>query len=570
MATWRNLVAVVATTLAIGSAPAFARSHSHRSDPWPRDPAAILIEDPAGATPAENSPKISTEKTGTVPAKDGRLLRLNLEIGNVRVFTDASSQISYRAIVETDSRDPNAEKFMREFHVTARPTSWGVNLDARVPWQTLHSRFDVLVEIHIPRRFSLEIATGGGNIEVADIDGRVRLTSAGGNITVGSVGGAAGSAPAFKEAARIETQGGRISVGNVAGTLRAATAGGHIITGNITGDVILRTGGGQIYAGRVAGDAALDSGGGNIHIEGAGSSVAADSGGGSLEVRQANARLQVTASDGGITAWLSAKNESNTAARRNLRKPKEISQISSAGGDIVLYIPRDLAATIDAVIERAGGHRIAADPSLPLKISYPDSSDGGRTIHCAVQVNGGGEVVRLRAASGNIVLRPAEPDRVASAAFASSSGRASGGVTPASLEPSSPALNPALNPMGPDDMSDAEGLFAEMRRRILESWWGGVPVDAEEMQRHLEHSVAPAYPEVARQAGIEGDVVLRVYVSSSGQVTGLRILDGPPILARAAVQAVQQWQYQSPKIDGRPASVVTTLVVSFRLQQSTK
>lgn len=561
MATWKNLVAVVATTLAIGAAPAYARGHSHRFDPWPRDPAAILIEDSAAANPAQNFPNISAEKTGTVPTKDGRLLRVNLELGNVRVFTDASSQISYRAIVEVDSRDPDAEKFLHEFRVTARPTSWGVALDARVPWQMLHSRFDAVLEIHIPRRFSLEVATGGGNIDVADIDGRVRLTSAGGNITVGSVGRAAGSAAAADAAARIETQGGRISVGNVTGTLRAATAGGHIITGNITGDAIIHTGGGQIYAGRVAGAAALDSGGGNIHIESAGSSVSADSGGGGLEVRQANAPLHVSANDGGITAWLSATSEPRAAARGDARKPRENSQMSSAGGDIVLYIPRKLAATIDAVIEQGRGHRIAVDPSLPLKISYRDAADGGRSIHCAVQVNGGGEIVRLTAASGNIVLRPAEEDRVSSEGIPVPSGRPFGGLIPASLGPPSSDLSPA----GPDAISDADGFFAEMRRRILESWWGGIPVDATEMQRHLEHSVAPVYPEVARQAGIEGDVVLRVYVSSSGQVTGLNILDGPPLLARAAVQAVQQWQYQAPRIDGRPTNVVTTLVVSFRL-----
>lgn len=556
MPNWRNPVAVVAMTLAIAPAPLLARAHAYRFDPQPRDPEAVLIADPAGEGSAENSTKISADKSGTVPTKDGRLLRLKVELGNVRVFTDASSQISYRAIVETDSRDPDAQEFLREFRVTAQPTSWGVALDARVPWQMLHSRFSAQVEIHIPKRYSLEVSTGGGNIEVADIDGRIRLTSAGGNITVGSVGGAVGSAPEAAEAARVETQGGRITVGNVAGTLRAATAGGHIITGNITGDAILRTGGGQIYTGHVAGAASLDSGGGNIHIESAGSSVAADSGGGGLEVRQANTPLNVTADDGGITAWLSPVNQSKTT-RADAGKPRGVSQIESAGGDIVLYLPLKLAATIDALIEQGSGHQVAADPSLPLKITYSDSPDSGRTIHCAVQMNGGGEIVRLKATSGNIVLRLAETDRVSGPAFSAPSARTSGSVTPAGLG--------SRNPGPTDDFADADGFFAEIRRSILESWWGGIPVDADEMQRHLEHSVAPVYPDVARQAGIEGDVVLRVYVSSAGQVSGLKVLEGPPILARAAVQAVQKWQYQAPRIDGRPASVVTTLVVSFRL-----
>jgi TonB family protein len=122
-----------------------------------------------------------------------------------------------------------------------------------------------------------------------------------------------------------------------------------------------------------------------------------------------------------------------------------------------------------------------------------------------------------------------------------------------------------LNVSAGDDLVDVDGFFAEVRRRILESWWGAIPVEADEMQKHLERSVAPVYPEVARHAGVEGDVVLRVYVSSTGRVGDVKILDGPPILARAAAEAVQHWQYQTPRMNGNPVNVVTTLVVSFRL-----
>ena len=128
----------------------------------------------------------------------------------------------------------------------------------------------------------------------------------------------------------------------------------------------------------------------------------------------------------------------------------------------------------------------------------------------------------------------------------------------------SSSLRPmTLIPM--EDFNDAAGFFAEIRQRILESWWGGIPVDAGEMQRHVEHSVAPVYPDVARRAGVEGDVVLRILVSSEGRVTDLRVLDGPPILARAAVEAVRQWQYHALIMNGHPVAAVTTFTVSFRL-----
>jgi protein TonB len=162
----------------------------------------------------------------------------------------------------------------------------------------------------------------------------------------------------------------------------------------------------------------------------------------------------------------------------------------------------------------------------------------------------------VKAASGNIVLRLGDAEMESSMAYPA--GWVQNGLSPATLHP--------MNSEEDQDFTDADGFFAEMRRRILESWWGGIPVDADEMQRHLVRSMAPVYPEVARQAGIEGDVVLRVYISSSGRVTNLKIIDGPPILARAAAEAVQEWQYQAPRMNGRPANVVTTLVVSFRLR----
>jgi protein TonB len=434
----------------------------------------------------------------------------------------------------------------------------------------LHAGFNSEVEIHVPRRYSLEVSTGGGNIDVRDIDGRIRLTSAGGNIATGRVGAVSGdkkdtrSKPVLPEAARIVTQGGEISVGDVQGTLRATTAGGHIVTGIIQGNAILRTAGGQIHARKISGAAVLDSGGGNVYIESAGPSVAADTAGGSLALRQAEASLDVSAKDSNVTAWLSDVPAAKFAAAKSGRAVAP-SQVSSDGGDIVLYVPRSLAASIDAVIEQSSGRQIAADPSLSIKNSYLSSTDGDRTMRCVLQLNGGGKIIHLKAIAGNIVLRPLEsvpgagPDFPPDLASAWVRNRTAN-PAPANLRSVSSAVT--------EDFSGADGFFAEMRQILLEAWWGSIPVDAEEMQKHLQRSVAPVYPEVARQAGVEGDVVLRVSVSPAGSVADIKVLEGPPILARAAVQAVQQWRYQAPKMNGRPTSVTTTLVLSFRLHQN--
>ncbi len=536
MTIWRKIALGILPILL--SVPAFA---------FPREVSTEL----SSFDPPESIPQISVEKSGAIPTKPGMSLRLNADPGDVHVFTDESSQVTYHVVVQADSTAPGAAEFLRQFNLGARPVRGGVSLDAQLPWRIFRGQFAVSVEVHVPRKYSLKINTQGGNIDVQDIEGQVELVTGGGNITVGSVTPAPGHAGNI--AARLETQGGHIRIGDVGGTLRATTAGGHITTGNISGYCILHTGGGQIQTGQITGVATLESGGGNIRVEKSGSSVTADTAGGQIDFAEASGTIR-THTGGGVVhidhVTAAAVVETNGGGIF-LRKVDAPLRVSSAEGDIVVYLPQQLGATIDAVVDRGDGHTILADSSLPLRISYQDSGPGPRTIRCEGDLNGGGEALHLKALSGNIILRAGEPR---------------GGPNSAMRAAAMPAAqqSPAMQPWNSDD--EAAGFFDEMRRRILESWWGAVPVDSSEMQSHLEHSVAPIYPDVARAAGIEGDVALRVYVSSDGRVTDIRVLDGPPILARAAAEAVQQWQYQSPTIDGHPTSVVTTLIVSFRLK----
>ncbi len=193
-------------------------------------------------------PEVSVEKTGTIPATEGMRLRVNADPGNVHIFTDESSQISYRVRVEADRREPGAEDLVHQFMITARQTLHGILLDGNLPWREFRGPFSVSYEIHVPRRINISVHTLGGNIEVQDIDGRVDLFTDGGSITVGRVNArvnaedtsATSSGPraheqAGKIAAKLTTMGGHISIGDVAGTLRASTSGGHITAGNDIG-----------------------------------------------------------------------------------------------------------------------------------------------------------------------------------------------------------------------------------------------------------------------------------------------------------------------------------------------
>ena len=69
------------------------------------------------------------------------------------------------------------------------------------------------------------------------------------------------------------------------------------------------------------------------------------------------------------------------------------------------------------------------------------------------------------------------------------------------------------------------------------------------------HKVPPQYPEKAKQNHITGDVILDFTVDRSGNVTGLKIISGHPLLAPAAVDAVKQWRYKPFLLNGESVEV---------------
>ncbi|MGD1077209.1 MAG: TonB family protein [Candidatus Sulfotelmatobacter sp.] len=90
-------------------------------------------------------------------------------------------------------------------------------------------------------------------------------------------------------------------------------------------------------------------------------------------------------------------------------------------------------------------------------------------------------------------------------------------------------------------------------------------VPAEEMGRRIIHQVMPEYPELARQAGVQGTVVLDTVVSVQGAVTQVKFVSGPEALSQAAMDAVRWWRFEPFFVNGQPATVETTVAVDFRL-----
>ena len=87
----------------------------------------------------------------------------------------------------------------------------------------------------------------------------------------------------------------------------------------------------------------------------------------------------------------------------------------------------------------------------------------------------------------------------------------------------------------------AVGAFAEGGRKVL--------------------VIAPStYPAMARELRVAGTVKLQAVVATSGKVKEIKVVDGSPLLANAALESAKKWQFQ-------PASVETVEVIAINFKK---
>lgn len=81
----------------------------------------------------------------------------------------------------------------------------------------------------------------------------------------------------------------------------------------------------------------------------------------------------------------------------------------------------------------------------------------------------------------------------------------------------------------------------------------------------LINRIEPKYPALALQTRTQGEVLLAAVIGRDGRIENLRVISGHPFLAKAALDAVQQWRYRPTMLNGQPVEVETQIVVNFRL-----
>ncbi|MGA2347162.1 MAG: TonB family protein [Candidatus Sulfotelmatobacter sp.] len=89
-------------------------------------------------------------------------------------------------------------------------------------------------------------------------------------------------------------------------------------------------------------------------------------------------------------------------------------------------------------------------------------------------------------------------------------------------------------------------------------------VPAEVMEKLLVHRVEPVYPADARKANLQGIIALDIVVGRDGSVVSMHALNGPDVLAQAAMDALRWWKFEPYRVNGEPAVVQTTVAVEFK------
>jgi TonB family protein len=285
------------------------------------------------------------------------------------------------------------------------------------------------------------------------------------------------------------------------------------------------------------------------------------SGGGICLTRVSNV-VRAATGNGTITAWITP--ESGDASHPvRLAGP---SQLSSGTGDIVVFLPRNLAATIEASVENGGADRIEADSALGLNME----TRGDGPARASGTLNGGGALLKLRSNAGKIRLQYVdEQTALRQSLLEEQRHRLAQKLSQMGFEEPAPriATESSQTATGAVACTGSNADWWDTWKDRFQVWFrGGVSEDPEEFKKHLVNSPPPDYPQMARRAGIQGVVRLQVRAKTDGTLEVEKVIEGEPALVEAARAAVRQWRVNPGDICGKKVDLISTLAFNFQLR----
>jgi DUF4097 and DUF4098 domain-containing protein YvlB len=331
------------------------------------------------------------------------------------------------AVVVRGGRGASEARYVLRKRVRARSEAEARKLLAAVALRTTASRLQLVypasstvaaeLEVAVPARVrSVAVDTDSGDVAVTDIQGRVDVRSGAGAIQMDRIG----------SSVTARTAGGEIRLGRIGGGVRCYSGGGTITVESAGGESWFDTAGGEIHIGRSAGPIHASTAGGNIQVGQAGSSVAARTAGGRIDIAEANGAVIAGNSGGSIHVGAangvrleatggSIRLRGSSGALRAVSDVGHIlaelmsgsglkdSLLSTASGDITVYLPSDIAVTIQALNESGRAGRIVSEfQEIPVRSARRQSN---AMFVAEGSLNGGGPTLKLTSTDGTIYLR---------------------------------------------------------------------------------------------------------------------------------------------------------------------
>jgi len=305
----------------------------------------------------------------------------------------------------------------------------------------MSSKFEVV----LPSEFNIDIGTSGGDISITELKGKVDLKTSGGDIDLVRIDGMVEaktsggdvSVKENKQSVVIKTSGGDIEISDVMGEVDAKTSGGDIIVENNKARVSANTSGGDIELRNIGAEVDAHTSGGDISVDGTNGVLEVSTSGGDIDLRNIKDVIKAKTSGGDIEAdgvlngiyattsggdievddiqgFIEAKTSGgDVEAKMTL---KDFSQdhhvnLKSSGGNLILYIPEKLPATITAVVNIRGtswrDYDIYSDFPLTSSREKDKDREGRREemIRSEGKINGGGDPIILETTNGNITIK---------------------------------------------------------------------------------------------------------------------------------------------------------------------
>lgn len=141
---------------------------------------------------------------------------------------------------------------------------------------------------------------------------------------------------------------------------------------------------------------------------------------------------------------------------------------------------------------------------------------------------------------------------------------------PVEFGPAEPGPIGVPNGGGPSPLPGFKGdpgpaKTATVASPVVDPPKGPVTVSGAVLASKLITKVVPQYPSAARAVRVSGLVRLIAIIGVDGHVKSLRVLEGHPLLRKAAEAAVWQWVYSPTTLGSRPVEVEASIEVNFAL-----